>query len=190
MPADRQFARVAMLATLACIACNPTQSSDVRGRGLSVASLDAANQAHVYEAAARTAFQVDDPDQSLLLDRRTLPRVTGLAADGRVSDAVAAELRSRGVIKGTCEPKLVPGKQGTRCAAARPGYVIRFSPVFTIKGDSTQVYLYAQAYGTPTSGVLETLRFERAYQVVKRGGSWSAVREGQVPKEVRGEIKR
>jgi hypothetical protein len=47
--------------------------------------------------------------------------------------------------------------------------------------------MYAQKYDTPTSGISERLRFERAYQVVRRGEDWRAVREGRVPKEIRGE---
>ena len=34
-----------------------------------------------------------------------------------------------------------------------------------------------------------TLRFERAYQVAKHSGTWTAVREGHVPKEIRAEPK-
>jgi hypothetical protein len=67
---------------------------------------------------------------------------------------------------------------------------VRFSPIFTLRGDSVQVYLYAQKYDSPTSGNSDRLRFERAYQVVPRGGdAWRAVREGRVPKEIRGEPK-
>ncbi len=187
MTGRRLVARAAITAALAIVACNTPQSSDVRGRGLSVASLPAADQAQVYEAAARTAFQVDDPSLWLMLDPRELPRLTGLEPAGRTPDSVVTALRARGVIKGTCEPRLAASKVGPRCGVERPGYVLRFSPVFTIRSDSMQVYLYAQAYGTPNSGVLQTLRFERAYQVVKRADGWSAVREGQVPRDVRGE---
>jgi hypothetical protein len=51
------------------------------------------------------------------------------------------------------------------------------------------VYLYAQKYDTPSSGISQALRFERAYQVVRRSDDWSAAREGRIPKEVRGESK-
>jgi hypothetical protein len=169
--------------------CSGDVSHDVRGRGLSIASLSPTDQAHVYAAAARGAFDTDDPGLSLLLDRRLLPRTIGLAPAGMLSDDVVAELRRRGAIKGTCEPKLDSGRGTARCSAALPGYVIRFSPLFALHGDSTQVYIYAQKYDTPSSGISQALRFERAYQVVRRGDDWSAAREGRIPKEVRGESK-
>ena len=156
---------------------------------MTVAALSPQAQAHVYEAAARASFNLDDPALSLLLDRRLLPRTTGLAAGDRLPESVTAELRRRGAVKGTCEPA-IDGPRGTaRCSAELPGYVVRFSPVFTLGGDSTQVYVYAQKYDTPASGTSDVLRFERAYQVVKRGDDWRAVREGRIPKEVRGEPK-
>ena len=106
-----------------------------------------------------------------------------------MTDTVVAELRRRGATKGTCEPPL-QGTVGTaRCKASLPGYVLRFSPVFSLGADSMQVYVYAQKYDTPSSGISETLRFERAYQVVRNGDGWQAVREGQVPREVRGDKK-
>jgi len=169
--------------------CSGDVSHDVRGRGLSIASLSPVDQAHVYAAAARGAFDVDDPGLSLLLDRRVLPRTTGLSPAGAISNDVVTELRRRGAIKGTCEPKLDSGRGTARCSSPLPGYVVRFSPVFALHGDSTQVYIYAQKYDTPSSGISQALRFERAYQVVRRGDDWSAVREGRIPKEVRGESK-
>jgi hypothetical protein len=143
----------------------------------------------VYEAAARAAFDVDDPALSLLLDRRLLPRTVGLAPAGVIANDVVGELRRRGAIKGMCEPALDSGRGTARCTAALPGYVIRFTPVLTLRGDSTQVYVYAQKYDTPSSGISQALRFERAYQVVRRGDDWHAVREGRIPKDVRGESK-
>jgi hypothetical protein len=169
--------------------CSGEESSAVRGRGLSVAPLSAAEQAHVYEAALRAAFEVDDESLSLLFDPRELPQDIGLAIGQRLSDSIAAELRRRAVTKGACEPPLDSKRGSPRCTAALPGYVVRFSPIFALKGDSVQVYLYAQKYDNATSGNSDRLRFERAYQVVPNGGRWRAVREGRVPKEIRGEPK-
>ena len=185
------FARgvVAIALASGLAGCSGDVSRDVRGRGLATASLSPTEQAHVYEAAARAAFDVDDPALSLLLDRRLLPRTVGLAPAGTVPDEVAAEMRRRGAIKGTCEPPLDSGKGTAHCKAALPGYVIRFTPVLTLLGDSTQVYVYAQKYDTPSSGVSQALRFERAYQVVRRGDDWRAAREGRIPKEVRGDSR-
>ena len=148
-----------------------------------------ASQANIYEAAARAAFEVNDPGLSLLLDRRQLPRTTGLDSGGQISEAVVAEAQKRGVFKGTCEPSLTATKGTARCKAALPGYVLRFSPVFAEQGDTAEVYMYAQRYDTPSSGISETLRFERAYQVVRTADGWRAAREGRVPKEIRGEKK-
>lgn len=166
-------------------ACGGSSSNDVRGRGLANASLSASAQARVYEAAEHGSFDVENT--SLLLDRRLLPREVGLAPSGSIAGAVVTEMRSRGAIRGTCQPPLAGSRGTVRCTATDPGYVVRFSPVFAGPGDTVQVYLYAQKYDTPRSGHSETLRFERAYQVVKHGAEWQAVREGSVPKSVRGE---
>src|SRR5215213_8043119 len=164
----------AALAVTSLAACRGDVSNDVRGRGLSVAAFSPQVQAHIYEAAARASFELDDPALSLLLDRRLLV-IAGsqvpLTAPRRRSSAVTSK------------------RVTAQCSASLPGYVVRFSPVFTLRGDSTQVYVYAQKYDTPSSGKSDVLRFERAYQVVKRGDDWRAVREGRIPKEVRGEPK-
>jgi hypothetical protein len=148
----------------------------VRGRGLNVGPLSATAQAHVYEAAVRAAFEVDDESLSLLLDPRELPRDIGLAVGARLSDSIGAELRHRGVTKGTCEPPVASNRGSPKCTAALPGYVVRFSPIFTLRGDSVQVYLYAQKYDSPTSGNSDRLRFERACKSF-RAATPGAVRE-------------
>ena len=176
---------IAAAALILTSACGGSTSKDVRGRGLAIANLSTATQAQVYEAAERGAFDVDNT--SLLLDRRLLPREVGLAPGDTLSSEVAAEMRRRNAVRGTCQPALQGTKGAARCTADVPGYVVRFSPVFTLKGDSVEVYIYAQKYDTPSSGISESLRFERAYQVVKHGDVWRAAREGRVPKEVRGE---
>jgi hypothetical protein len=176
----------AAIAAGALSACGKGDDSNfVRGRGLTVATLPASAQASIYQAAARGSFDVDNT--SLLIDRRLLPRTTGLAAAGNLGEDVVAELRRRGSVKGICEPPLAGTRGTAQCRADLPGYVLRYSPVFSLKGDSVQVYMYAQKYDTPASGISEALRFERAYQVVRQGDDWRAAREGRVPKEVRGE---
>jgi hypothetical protein len=158
----------------------------VRGRGLQPAPLSPPIVAAVYGAAVRGAFEVDDPSLSLLLDPRELPRTVGLDAGARLPDAVVSAMRDRGIIKGTCEPPLA-GRRTPRCAAARPGYVVRFSPVFALRGDSVAAYIFAQKYDTPSSGYSEPLRFERVYHIVRSGDGWRAALEGRVPKDIRGE---
>jgi hypothetical protein len=165
--------------------CTSDGTNVVRGKGLALATLPAESQAKVYQAAVKGAFDVDE-SLSLLLDSRLLPRGVGLAPEGRMTDTVAAELRRIGLTRGTCEPPLQGVKGPPHCAAALPGYVVRFSPVFKLGGDSTQVYVYVQKYDTPNSDPSQTMNFERAYQIVHRGDAWSAAREGRVPRELRG----
>lgn len=176
----------AVVATLCATACMREESNIVRGHGLNVESLSATQQARVYDAALRSAFDVDDPSLSLLLDARELPRTVGLEPGGQLPKGVTTELRRLGTVKGTCKPAL-HGTVGTaHCSAELPGYVVRFTPVFRLPGDSAEVYVYAQKYDTPASGISQVLRFERAYELVRQGSGWRAVREGRIPPEVRG----
>ena len=177
---------VALAANVAVL-CGGDDSSIVRGHGLPEATLSPNDQGGVYDAAARAAFDLSDPTQSLLLDRRSLPRTVGLAAGVRWPEGVAAEMQKRGSIKGTCEPPITGSRGTVRCSAERPGYVIRFSPVFAMAGDTVEVYLFAQNYDNAASGNSAPLRFERAYQVVRSGDGWRAAREGRIPKEIRGD---
>lgn len=158
----------------------------MRGRGLQPATLSPDAQAAVYDAAVRGAFEVDDPTLSLLLDPRELPRTVGLDAGASLQPSVISAMRDRGTVKGTCQPALT-SRRTPRCAAARPGYVVRFSPVFAMRGDSVAAYIFAQKYDTPSSGYSEPLRFERVYHIVRSGNGWRAALEGRVPKEIRGE---
>lgn len=181
--------RIVTIALAAHIAggCGGDDSSILRGHGLSVATLSPKAQGGVYDAAARAAFDVTDPNQSLLLDRRGLPRTVGLAAADTWPQAVESEMRRLGSIKGVCQPPITASRKTVKCAAPLPGYVVRFSPVFAMAGDTVEVYLFAQNYDNATSGYTTPLRFERAYQVVRSGDTWRAAREGRIPKEVRGD---
>ena|SRR5690242_1637644 len=181
--------RIVTIAVAAHVAafCGGDDSSIVRGHGLTEAALSADARGDVYDAAARAAFDLSDPTQWLLLDPRGLPRTVGLEASLRWPDEVAAEMQKRGSIKGACEPPITASRKTVKCAAPRPGYVIRFSPVFAMTGDTVEVYLFAQNYDNASSGYSPPLRFERAYQVVRSGGGWRAAREGRIPKEIRGD---
>lgn len=181
--------RIVTIALAAHVAsgCGGDDSSILRGHGLSVATLSPDAQGAVYDAAARAAFDLNDPNQSLLLDRRGLPRTVGLAPGDTWPESVEAAMRRLGSIKGVCQPPITTSRQTVRCAAVLPGYVIRFSPVFAMAGDTVEVYLFAQNYDNASSGYTAPLRFERAYQVVRSGDSWRAAREGRIPKEVRGD---
>ena len=180
--------RKIVIATIAFLgACARDETANyARGRGLERASLSSSTQAAVYEGALRGAFELNDPTLSLLLDPRELPRTVGLGAAGRLPEAVVRELRGRGIVKGTCVPPITT--RGTpSCTAERPGYVVRFSPVFRMRGDSVAAYMFAQQYDTPASGHSAPLRFERLYHLVPSGDRWRAALEGMVPKSVRGE---
>jgi len=179
--------RIVIIALALAGGCGGDDSSILRGHGLSIAALSPEAQGGVYDAAARAAFDLNDPAQSLLLDRRGLPRTVGLAPADTWPDQVAAEMRRRGSIKGLCEPPITTSRKTVRCTAVLPGYVVRFSPVFAMAGDTVEVYLFAQNYDNASSGYTAPLRFERAYQVVRSGDSWRAVREGRIPSEVRGD---
>lgn len=152
----------------------------VRGHGLQVAGLAPDARVPVYEAALGAAFELGDPALTLLLDPRVLPRAGGMAADGRLPSAIESGLRQRGVIHGVCEPPISTSHKTPHCAARGPGYVIRFSDVLARGTDSVEVYVAVQKFDTPTSGASESLRFERAYQLVHRGGEWQTIREARV----------
>jgi len=152
----------------------------VRGHHLHVASLSATAHAAVYEGALGAAFDLRDPALTLLLDPRKLPRIGGFAEDGRVSGPVQAALRQRGVIQGECEPPITGSRKTPQCRERGPGYVVRFSDVLARRGDSVEVYVYVQKFDTPAGGGSESLRFERAYQLVKRGDRYEPTQEARV----------
>jgi hypothetical protein len=58
--------------------------------------------------------------------------------------------------------------------------VVRFSDVLARRGDSVEVYLFVQKFDTPNSGGSESLRFERAYQLVRRGDRFEPTQEARV----------
>jgi hypothetical protein len=176
-----RFGPLAASAALIVVAC--TSGGDdhfVRGHNLHVASMAPPARVPVYQAALGAAFELNDPALTLVLDRRLLPRAGGMAEDGRLPEAIETGLRQRGVIHGVCEPPITTSRKTPQCTARGPGYVVRFSDVLARGGDSVEVYLAVQKFDTPSSGASESLRFERAYQLVRRGGEWQAIREARV----------
>jgi hypothetical protein len=153
---------------------------NARGHNLRVASLSADTRVSVYQAALGAAFDLNDPALTLLLDRRKLPRGGGMAEEGRLPGPTETGLRERGVIQGVCEPPITDSRKTPQCKARGPGYVARFSDVLARGGDSVEVYLFVQKFDTPTSGATESLRFERAYQLVRRGDRYEPTREARV----------
>jgi hypothetical protein len=172
---------VAALSASVFVACGPGEDDHyVRGHGLRVAALQPDTRVSVYQAALAEAFELNDPALTLLLDRRVLPRVGGMAEAGRLPGTVEVGLRRRGVIQGTCEPPITASRKTPQCTARGPGYVVRFSDVLDRGRDSVEVYLTVQKFDTPTGHGTESLRFERAYQLVHRGDKWEPTAEARV----------
>ena len=162
-------------------ACAPGEDDHfLRGHGLRVASMNADARVSVYKAALGAAFDLGDPALTLMLDRRKLPRIGGMDPEGKLSGPVESGLRDRGVVQGICEPPISASRKTPHCTARGPGYIVRFSDILARGGDSVEVYVAVQKFDTPTSGASESLRFERAYQLVRRGGNFEPTSEARV----------
>ena len=181
MPALTRTLRHSALATVLLAACVANEDDHfVRGHRLHVASLVGDARIAVYRAALGAAFDLRDPALTLLLDRRKLPRIGGMAEEGRLSGPVANGLRQGGIVQGMCEPPITTSRKTPVCPARGPGYVVRFSEILARGGDSVEVYLAVQKFDTPTSGASESLRFERAYQLVRHGDRFEPTQEARV----------
>lgn len=173
--------RLVAPATVFVVACSPGDDDHfVRGHRLHVANIAPAARVSVYEAALGASFELNDPALTLVLDERLLPRAGGMAEAGRLPAPIESGLRQRGVIHGVCEPPITTSRKTPQCTARGPGYVVRFSDIFARGGDSVEVYLAVQKFDTPNSGASESLRFERAYQLIRSGDQWQAIREARV----------
>jgi hypothetical protein len=163
-------------------ACGP-KGEDIemkaRGNGLRLASLSANRHASVYVAALRASFDLT-PDLSLLVHPALLPREAGYEGGAAFPEGVRAVLRDRGIIRGACRPTPNGARRAPRCTADLPGYVVRFSEVFSRGGDTLQTHLLAERYDTPSTGPSSRLRFELAYQLTPNGDGWRVVREGRI----------
>lgn len=181
MPAFARTLRHSALATLLLAACTANEDDHfVRGHNLRVAAMTADARIAVYRAALGAAFDLRDPALTLLLDRRKLPRVGGMAEEGRLPGPVANELHDRNIVQGVCEPPITASRKTPVCTARGPGYIVRFSDVLARGGDSVEVYLAVQKFDTPSSGANESLRFERAYQLARHGDSFVPTQEARV----------
>lgn len=173
-PSVRKVLYVAVL-----LACGEDTSRYARGRGLEVAQLSAAERAKIYAASLGGAFDLD-PNLSLLVDTTMLTRVGGEGAGGALGADVRSALRGTGITKGECAPQRRAPTRTPVCRADLPGYVVRFSDVFAMKGDSVQTHLLADRYDTPATGEHNRFRIEQAYQLVRREGSWRVVRKARI----------
>jgi hypothetical protein len=161
------------------IACGKDTVKYARGRGLDVAQLSAAERAKVYAASLGGAFDLA-PGLSLLVDTTMLTRAGGEAPGGALGADVRAALRGTGITKGECTPQRRAPTRTPVCRAEIPGYVVRFSDVFAMAGDSVQTHLLADRYDTPATGEHNRFRIEQAYQLVRRNGGWSVVRKARI----------
>ena len=178
MPSPARTISLVVVLLAACVANEDDHF--VRGHKLRVASMTADARIAVYKAALGAAFDLRDPALTLLLDRRKLPRVGGMAEEGRLSGPVANGLQDRNVVQGVCEPPITTSRKTPVCTARGPGYIVRFSDVLGRGGDSVEVYLAVQKFDTPSSGGSESLRFERAYQMARHGDSFEPTQEARV----------
>jgi hypothetical protein len=180
----RRSAAAIMFGVIA-LGCAPEEAGDgyFRGAGLRVAALPVTARVTIYDAAVREAFDVG-PGLILLLDSTFLPRERGLEGGRAVQKDLAEALRARGVVKGVCRALPRATRGAPVCDAAEPGYIVRFSEIFRVTGDSVQVHLAAERYNTPTSAALEVMRFEKAYQLVGKGTTWRVARAGRVTRAV------
>ena len=179
----RRFARQLPIAALllSAVACNTGADAgdDIRGGGAPSAKLNAAQKAGAYDAALREAFNVDS-ELVLLIDRSILPRSGGWESRDTLDAAVVRELRSAGAIRGECVPVRKDTKHGPTCVSNAPGYVVRVTDLFQVRGDTVRMFLAADRFHTATGiGPAQKFSFESGYELLRKNGKWAVVREGR-----------
>jgi hypothetical protein len=168
-----------VLGLVLLIACAEDTSKYARGRGLQVAQLPASDQAKIYAAALGGSFDLG-PGLSLLVDTTMLSRMSGEQPGGSLGPDVRGALRGTGVTRGECAPQRRAPRRTPVCKASIPGYVVRFSDVFALNGDSVQMHLFAERYDTPSTGEHNRFILEQAYQLVRRDGDWRVVKKARI----------
>ena len=175
-------AMVAALAIAALVAgCEgrARASDDVRGAGLPAAKLQPAAAAAAYEAALRESFDVDSA-LVLVVDPAPLPRDGSLQRQERMDDAVVAALIAGGAVRDRCEPHRPDSRRAPQCPTSGPGYVVRFSDIYQMKGDSARLFVAAERFQTRSGiGPAGRFAFETGFKLVRRGGQWTVVAEGR-----------
>lgn len=169
-----------ILGALVLVACagEDRKADDVRGGGRPTATLTAGAQAAAYAAAIRQEFHVNE-GLMLLADSAMLPRTDGLGNGGPVPPAVLAVLARDSIVRGRCVPVRSERKAPT-CDATLPGYIVRFSDVFQLTGDSARLYVRFERFQRAAAAEsLPPLAFENGYELVRRGGRWVVVRKGR-----------
>lgn len=150
-----------------------------RGRNLPVAEVSAAERAKIYTAALRGAFDLG-PNLSLMVDTSMLHRMGGVRPGEPLGMDVRAALTDLAIVQGECAPAPREESRTPVCEAALPGYVVRFSDVFAMPGDTVQTHILADRYDTPSTGTHERFRFEQAFQLVRANGEWRVVRKARI----------
>ena len=161
--------------------CAKRDAGAYRGGRLDVAALPSADLVAVYRAALGGPFTLGDPSLSILADTMWLPRSAGLAGGTPMPPAVRGALRDAGVVQGTCTVPVTKTREALVCQAPRAGYAVRLSEPFAVSRDTVQVHVVVEQYAIPGGPRAERLRFERAYHVVRRAGTWRATREARLP---------
>jgi hypothetical protein len=174
---SHRFRKVLAIAVLA--ACGEDTITYARGRGLQVAQLSAPDRAKIYAAALGGAFDLG-PGLSLLVDTSMLTRTSGERPGEPLGADVRDALRKAGTTTGECIPQRRAATRTPVCRADIPGYVVRFSDVFTMAGDSVQTHVFAERYDTPSTGEHNRFTLEQAYQLVRRGAEWRVVRRARI----------
>lgn len=154
-------------------------SDDVRGAGLPVATLPPAAAAAAYDAALRESFDVDSA-LVLVVDPARLPRDGSLQRQQRMDDAVVSALIAGRTVRDSCEPHRPEPRRAPQCPTSGPGYVVRFSDIYQMTGDSARLFVAAERFQTRSGiGPAGRFAFESGFQLVRRGGRWTVVAEGR-----------
>ena len=176
----RRFAALAvLLLSVASCSAGPDAGGDIRGGGAPSAKLDATQRAGAYDAALREAFDVDSA-LVLLIDRSVLPRSGGWESRDTLDAQVLRELLNAGAIRGQCTPVRKDSKHGPTCVSNAPGYVVRVTDLFQMRGDTVRMFLAADRFQTASGiGPAQKFSFESGYELLRKNGKWMVVREGR-----------
>ena len=164
---------------LACSDATPDDSHVARGRGLKPMALAPEAEASAFDAAVRASFDVA-PGLVLMVHPRRLPRTAGYDGGEMLPPPVLKAMRDRGIVQGICEPKHEAPRDTPRCTGVQAGYVVRASVPLRVAGDTIQLNFAAEAYAAELGPRPQSLRFEKIYQLVGRGGDWQVLREARV----------
>lgn len=174
-----RWAGALICVALACSDAMPDDSRVARGRGLTPLALAPEAEASLFDAAVRASFDVG-PGLVLMVHPRRLPRTAGYDGGEMLPASVIETMRDRGIVRGICEPRHEAPRDTPRCTGVQAGYVVRASVPLRVAGDTIQLNFAAEAYAAETGPRPQSLRFEKIYQLVRRGTEWQVLREARV----------